>query len=195
MINISNANKSEYLKLDVRAHEILKGVPLHDVWQLDLPDGGEGRTIEDIRCLSEESEQEFLVQLLLTIRWMLGSLFGWDKEPDDKEGLFQNLISEEDREKSSVSTGKKDGLFTILYVFPTEAMSEIRNSSVHAALVGVLLPFGTGYRLYWAIYVKPVGHLTKFYMALIKPFRKWIVYPSLLRNIHSSWDLKFNGVE
>lgn len=195
MININNTNKAEYLSLELRAHEILKNVPLKDVWQLDLPGGGEGRTIEDIRCLIAESEPSPVVQALFFLRWTLGNWFGWNAEIEENEEFFQNLISEEDQEKSSVSTGKKDGSFIILYVHPKEAMSEIYNSTVHAALVEVLLQHGTGYRLYSAIYVKPVGHLSKFYMVLVKPFRKWIVSHSLLSNIHRAWDLRFNGVD
>ncbi len=86
-----------------------------------------------------------------------------------------------------VTPGTKDGPFTVLYVYPTEAVSEIRNATVHAALVWVLLPQEDGYRLLWAIHVKPVGVITAFYMPLIKPFRQWIVYPSLLRRLHRAW--------
>ena len=31
-----------------------------------------------------------------------------------------------------------------------------------------------------AVYVKPKGRLGRAYMALIEPFRRWVVYPSLL---------------
>jgi len=108
--------------------------------------------------------------------------------------LFQLRITEADRARSTVATGTKDGPFTVLYVHPTEAMREIRNSTVHAALVWVLIRRKDGYRLLWAIYVKPVGRLTAFYMFLIEPFRRWIVYPSLLRRLHRSWSLTYNSV-
>jgi hypothetical protein len=35
--------------------------------------------------------------------------------------------------------------------------------------------------------VRSVGRLTPVYLALIDPFRKLIVYPSLLRRIRASW--------
>jgi hypothetical protein len=41
-----------------------------------------------------------------------------------------------------------------------------------------------------AIYVKPRGLLGKGYMALIKPFRYWIVYPALMRQIEMAWDAR-----
>lgn len=38
-----------------------------------------------------------------------------------------------------------------------------------------------------AVYVKPHGPLGRGYMALIKPFRLWIVYPALMRRIERTW--------
>jgi hypothetical protein len=38
-----------------------------------------------------------------------------------------------------------------------------------------------------AVYVKPRGLFGKGYMALIKPFRYWIVYPALMRAIERMW--------
>jgi hypothetical protein len=38
-----------------------------------------------------------------------------------------------------------------------------------------------------AVYVKPRGRLGKGYMALIKPFRYWVVYPALMRQIEREW--------
>ncbi len=182
---------SEYLSQDLRAHTVLDGVPLHDVWQLDLPGGGDGRTIANIRSLVLAIRPPGLVRLLFEIRWLLGRLFGWEREPVGEEGLFQLRITEADRAHSTVATGSKDGPFTVLYVHPNEAMSEIRNSTVHAALVWVLIRRKDGFRLLWAIYVKPVGRLTAFYMFLIEPFRRWVVYPSLLRELYRSWCLKY----
>ena len=173
--------------MDLRAHAILNDVPLHDVWRLDLPGGGEGRTVLDVRTLGMVERPNPAVRALFWIRWMLGSVFRWDAKSSDDSGLFQHRLTDGDREHSMIETGTRDGPFTVLYVFPHEAVSEIRNATVHAALVWTLTRRGGGYRLLWAIYVKPVGRLTGFYMRLIEPFRRWIVYPSLLRRLHRSW--------
>jgi hypothetical protein len=37
------------------------------------------------------------------------------------------------------------------------------------------------------VYVTNASWITPFYMALIDPFRRWFVYPALLKNIHASW--------
>jgi hypothetical protein len=42
---------SEYQKLDLWAHSFLADVPLHDAFVLDLPGGGQGRTMQDVRAI------------------------------------------------------------------------------------------------------------------------------------------------
>ena len=39
---------AEFLALDLEVHALLADVPLRDVSAVDLPDGGEGRTIADV---------------------------------------------------------------------------------------------------------------------------------------------------
>jgi hypothetical protein len=45
-----------------------------------------------------------------------------------------------------------------------------------------------GYQGQMAVYVKPRGPLGKGYMALIKPFRHWVVYPALMRQVERTWN-------
>ena len=45
------ASPAEYLRLDLRAHDLLREVPLYDVSIVDLPAGGAGRSGADIRAL------------------------------------------------------------------------------------------------------------------------------------------------
>jgi len=92
-----------------------------------------------------------------------------------------------------VDPGTRDGPFTVLYVHAMEAVSEIRNATVHGFLVWALEPTPDGYQLLWAIHVLPVSVWTKLYLALINPFRRWLVYPALLRRIHESWTQAFNS--
>jgi hypothetical protein len=79
------------------------------------------------------------------------------------------------------------GAFRFLYELDDEALLEIRNATVHAFLCTALRPSDTGYRLFWAVYVRPVSWLTPLYMALIEPFRRFIVYPSLFRSVARAW--------
>ena len=57
----------------------------------------------------------------------------------------------------------------------------------HAFFGAVLVPRAAGYRLYWAVYVQPVSRWTPLYMALIEPFRRFVVYPSLFARIAKRW--------
>ncbi|MGB3211314.1 MAG: DUF2867 domain-containing protein [Desulforhopalus sp.] len=193
MVPWARVGQSEYLSLDLRAHTILKDIPIHDVWRLDLPGGGAGRTVSDVRALLKANQPDGIVRLLFSARWLLGRLFGWDRKSAENGGLFQHRITEADKTLSTVAPGTKEGPFTVLYVHSVEAMTEIRNRTVHAALVWVVFPRAGGYRLLWAIYVKPVGRITALYMLLIEPFRRWIVYPSLLRQLYHSWRITYNS--
>jgi hypothetical protein len=92
-----------------------------------------------------------------------------------------------------VEPGSRDGPFVVLYVHAMEAASEIRNATVHGVLVWALEPAPGGYQLFWAIHVLPVSMWTKPYLALIDPFRRWVVYPALLRRIHESWTQRFTS--
>jgi hypothetical protein len=58
---------------------------------------------------------------------------------------------------------------------------------VHAFSVFALVERSPDYRLYWGIYVRPVGRITSWYMRLIDPFRRLIIYPSVLRHIRAAW--------
>lgn len=148
--------------------------------------------MKDVRAVFEvvrQSQQMSLpVRALFSFRWFLGRLFRWDGPVTKPEAWsLQARLSDADRQQSMVEPGTLDGHFTILYVHPMEAVSEIRNATVHGFLVWALEPTSNGYQLYWGIHVLPVSVWTKPYMALIDPFRRRLVYPTLLRRIHESW--------
>ena len=61
----------------------------------------------------------------------------------------------------------------------------------HAAALSALVETTNAYRFYFGVYVRSVGRLTPVYMATIDPFRRLIVYPSLLRSVRTTWDHTF----
>jgi hypothetical protein len=195
----SQATLEEYHGLTLRAHSLLRDVPVHDVWRVALPDGGPSRTMKDVRSVfgaARRSQRLSLpVRALFALRWSIGRLFRWDRPPGAGDAWsFQARLSDIDRRQSIVEPGTLDGPFTILYVHAMEAVSEIRNATVHGFLVWALKPTPDGYQLFWAIHVLPVSVWTKHYMALIDPFRRWLVYPALLRRIHEAWTREFSPV-
>lgn len=181
----------EYERIDLRAHALLTDVPLHDVWAVDLSGGGSERTILDLRALLSQAKlasTKPALRLLFGLRAWLGRVFGWDREPArSSEESFLHRLTPADRELSLVAPGTYEGPFRVLYVSPREAISEIQNATVHAFSVFALLERSSGHRLYWAIYVRPVGRITAWYMRLIDPFRRVVIYPAVLRYIRSAW--------
>ena len=180
---------ADFQRLDLRCHALLSDVPLHDVWAIPLDGGGPGRSIQDARAiLFGDRPPNFAVRGLFTLRSALGRAFGWDDERHDPpSGSYVNRLAEADRSQSQVAPGTREGRFRVLYVSGEEALSELRNATVHAFVALVLTPRPGGYTLYLAIYVNPVSRLTPFYMALIDPFRRLVVYPALGKQIQQRW--------
>jgi Protein of unknown function (DUF2867) len=81
----------------------------------------------------------------------------------------------------------------VLYVLGNEALSELRNATVHAFLALALTPSPAGYTLYLAVYVKPVSRFTPLYMALIDPFRRLLVYPALGKHAQRCWSRAYSS--
>ena len=130
---------------------------------------------------------------LFALRRWLGGVFRWDDERHDAAGAsYVNRLTEADRLQSQVQPGSRAGRFRVLYVLPDEALSETRNATVHAFLALALTHREPGYVLYAAFYVTAVSRFTSLYMALIDPFRRFLVYPALGRQIQQAWIARSN---
>lgn len=180
------APPSEYLNLRLRAHELLRDVPLYDVSVVDLPGGGAGRSVADIRALDSAAAPSHIATLIYGARHFLGRVFNWDRDRIRPEDSLLPHLSERDRLDSEVTPGTPDGSFLILYQFLRESLSETRNATVHGYVCTALAPTATGYRLYWGVYVRPVSWLTRPYLIAIEPFRR-ILYLAMLRRIRRAW--------
>jgi hypothetical protein len=186
----------EFERVPLRVHEFLAGVPLHDVWAVDLPRLRPGITLDEF--LRAAGALPFkpspVVRALLGIRFAIGRLLGWDRERDAIVGQsFAVRLTPDDLSKSLAPAGRREGLFRVVYRFENEQLLEVINRTVHGAALSALVDTGTAYRFYFAVYVRSVGRLTSVYMALIDPFRKWIVYPSLLGSLRAAWDRVFDA--
>jgi hypothetical protein len=81
--------------------------------------------------------------------------------------------------------------FAPLYRTDVEFAAEMSNRTVHDVMHLAWVDQGEGcYQGQMAVYVKPRGRLGKGYMALIKPFRYWVVYPALMRQIEREWNTR-----
>ena len=180
------ASAAEYRTLPLRAHELLRDVPLYDVSSIDLPGGGSGRSVADIRALESATAPSRIATLLYGLRYFLGRVFGWDREPMRPEDSFMERLLERDRRDSEITPGTPDGHFWVLYQFPGESLRETRNRTVHGFICTALVSRPKGYRLYWGVYVHRVSWLTRPYLVVIEPFR-CVLYPAMLRRIRRAW--------
>ena len=178
---------TEFLALDLEAHALLRDAPLRDVSIVDLPGGGQGRTIADARRLLSQARQRhpLHVRALVRLRRFLGRIFDWDGEAS--EPSYASRLSDDQRARSLFPSGSVDGPLRLVYEFPSEAVAEASNATVHAFVCMTLQPRVSGYRFYFAVYVANVSPLTPVYMALIEPFRRFLVYPAMLGNLRAAW--------
>ena len=180
------ASAAEYRSLPLRAHELLRDVLLYDVSSVDLPGGGSGRTIADIRTLESATPPSHIATSIYGLRYLLGRVFGWDRQPMRPEDSFLERLSERDRRDSEITPGTLDSHFWVLYQFPGEALRETRNRTVHGFICTALVNCRNGYRLYWGVYVRRVSWFTRPYLVAIEPFRR-VLYPAMLRRIRRAW--------
>src|SRR5260370_13197327 len=103
----------EFAPLPLRVHDLLAGVPLHDVWAIDLPRTRSGITLDEFlrtasSCLLTPSP---VVRALLNVRLFIGRLLGWDREPAVTAWeSFTTRMTTADRSRSLVPAGTPAGL-------------------------------------------------------------------------------------
>ena len=132
------------------------------------------------------------MRVLLNIRLFVGRLLGWDREPAATAWeTFTRRLTTADRSRSLAPAGTREGLFRIVYRFENEQLLELINRTAHAAALSALVETADAYRFYFGVYVRRVSPFTPIYMALIDPFRRLVVYPSLLRTVRAKWNKTF----
>ena len=187
----------EFKRLPLRVHDFLAGVPLHDVWAVDLPRARSGITLDDFLrktrgCQFRPSQ---VVRALLNTRLFAGRVLCWDREPAATAWkTFATRMTTADRSRSLAPAGTREGLFRVVYQFENEQLLELINRTAHAAALSALVETANAYRFYFGVYVNSVSRFTPIYMALIDPFRKLVVYPSLLHTVRAKWIQTFGSV-
>ena len=85
-----------------------------------------------------------VVRGLLTIRFFVGRLLGWDREPDAAvRETFASRLTAADLSKSLAPAGTREGLFRIVYRFENEQLLELINRTAHAAALSALVETAT----------------------------------------------------
>ena len=178
---------AEFEAQPLRVHTLLADVPLHDVWAVQLRGGGADWTMEDVQTLLKDGlarPPNAVLAGLAAVRVLLGLVFSLDdQECTDPAASYMHRLSEEDRARSlrePVANG-------FLYTFEREALVELVNCTVHAFIAMALEPAADGQRLAVGIYVKQNRKITPYYMALIDPFRRLIVYLAVIEHMERHW--------
>ena len=197
-MRISN---SEHESHAWRIGEIAPDFRLEDVWALPVQGRAEdfSKFLETIASIDPAEGGSCATRALFSIRWRVGALLGWDDTPrplaipDDSASSLRARLPEDLRDSAiGLEPGSKTASrFTPLYRTDVEWAAEISNRTVHAVMHLAWVEQGDGlYRGQMGVYVKPRGRLGAAYMAAIAPFRHWIVYPAMMREIERAWNVR-----
>lgn len=186
-------DKIKYETLPLFAHDFLTGVPMTSLYRLNLPGGPSGMTVLDIKesigFNTEELEAGFITKSLFWVRGLIGGVFGWDEDEELTASVsFVARLTDEERGRSRIEPGKKEGISRVLYCFENEFAAEIINRTVHCFWVMAKEQTANGYTLYTAVYVRKLNWFTPIYMALVTPMLKWIIYPALNKSVIRNWN-------
>jgi hypothetical protein len=190
-----------------RIHEIAPDFTVEDVWA--LPAHGhadEFQSLVDVMVFLDFPDSTSLpTRVLWGARDLLGRFFGLGRisAPSDsaesraagqlpipgthETSLIDRLPDDLRNTAADLDLGSKP--FVPLYRTEDEYAAELSNRTVHAVMHLAWVDRGEGrYQGQMAVYVKPRGQLGKAYMAFIKPFRYWVVYPALMRHVERAWN-------
>jgi hypothetical protein len=190
-----------------RIREIAPDFTVEDVWALPVRGGAEdfGALIQLMAHSDPANAESLPARVLWRIRDRLGSLFdlgristpvaGGGDEAAGKlpiPGTSETSLSDrlpDDLRGTAADLDFGSLPFTPLYCTDVEFAAEMSNRTVHGAMHLAWVDQGEGrYQGQMAVYVKPRGPFGKAYMTLIKPFRHWVVYPALMRQIGRAWN-------
>jgi hypothetical protein len=184
-----------------RIREIAPDFTVEDVWALPVHGGAEDfqALLEQMVSFDPANAKSVPTRVLWRVRDRLGRWFGLGRisAPVDAAGKLPipgtNETSLTDRLPDDLRNTASDLHFVSLPFVPlyrtdVEFAAELSNQTVHGVMHLAWVDQGEGhYQGQMAVYVKPRGPLGKGYMALIKPFRYWVVYPALMRQIERAW--------
>jgi hypothetical protein len=171
-----------------RIHELTGDFDIEDVWLLPGTGGPDDfQRLVDYMAAGDPSRAPSLpVRALFAIRWKLGALFGWDGTDD---GIGARVSTLRDRLPADLREGDPGPAFpelpfTSLYLTEDEFAAEVANRTMHGVLhLGRVRDEDGAFRTQMAVLVKRNGLFGAAYMAAIRPFRRLIVYPAMLRDM------------
>ena len=170
-------------------HQLAHDYEVEDVWRMPVelePEDSLSDFWDQMQLAVSRLNKASPVALLFGVRILLGKIFRWDDSPRSPRAL-------EMRRRYSELSGEAEeleavGEFFLVYRRQDEYLAELENSTVQAALHLGRVNTGDRGTINLAVYSKPKGRLGRLYMAAIKPFRLWIVYPAILSAAGRQWE-------
>ncbi|HZV73159.1 MAG TPA: DUF2867 domain-containing protein [Conexibacter sp.] len=201
---------AEHERRPWRIHDIVPDFTLEDVWALPVQGGPQDfRALLELAGSFDPSQAESgPTRFLWNLRDRLGVWLDLGEISTPVDGVEPGGLpipgttetSLRDRVPLDLRDSASDLAFRSLPFIPLyrtdrEAAAEISNKTVHGVAHLAWVDLGEGrYEGRMAVYVKPRGAFGRAYMALIKPFRYWVVYPALMRQMERAWDARKSGV-
>jgi hypothetical protein len=188
-----------------RIREIASDFAVEDVWALPVHgDAGDFQALLEQVAASDPANAESLpTRVLWRLRDRLGKGFGLGRvsaagsDAADKlpiPGTSETSLTDrlpDDLRNTATDLDFGSLPFVPLYRTADEFAAEVSNRTVHGVMHLAWVDQGDGrYQGQMAVYVKPRGPFGHGYMALIKPFRHWIVYPALMRQTERAWNAR-----
>jgi hypothetical protein len=201
---------AEHRRHPWRIHDIVPDFTLEDVWALPMRGGPEDfqALLELAGSFDPSQADSGPTRFLWSLRDRLGVWFdlGEISAPVDAEasgglpipGTTETSLRDRvppDLRGSAAGFTFGSLPFVPLYRTDREAAAELSNKTVHGVAHLAWVDLGESrFEGRMAVYVKPRGAFGRAYMALIKPFRYWVVYPALMRQMERAWEARTAGV-
>jgi hypothetical protein len=175
---------------------------LLDAWAVPVEGGPDefDSFLEVMASFDPANAESALSRALFSLRLRLGAWLGLDDTtkkrpiPGCTETTLSVRLPEGLRGSATgpeISDAMQQAGFVPLYRTDDEWAAEVSNATVHGVLQLAWVEQGEGrFRGRMGVYVKPRGKLGEAYMMFIEPFRHFIVYPALMRQIGRAWDAR-----
>lgn len=196
--------KAEHECRPMRIHDLVPDFTLEDVWALPVHGGADDfeAFLDLVGSFDPSKAESRAARWLWNLRDRLGAWFGLGEISSPVDGREEGGLSIPDGTGASLQdrlppdlrgtgSGQTFGHlpFVPLYRTDREAAAEVSNKTVHGVAHLAWVEGDDGmYEGQMAVYVKPRGAFGRAYMDLIKPFRYWVIYPALMRQMERAWD-------
>jgi hypothetical protein len=182
--------------------QIAPDFSLLDAWAVPAQGGPDDfdSFLEVMASFDPADAESVLSRALFSLRLRLGAWLGLDDATKERPipGCTETTLSARlpaglrgSATGPVVSDTTQQAGFVPLYRTDDEWAAEVSNATVHGVLQLAWVEQGQGrFRGQLGVYVKPRGKLGEAYLMFIEPFRHFIVYPALMRQIGRAWDAR-----